>query len=74
LGDVFSLGSVLRVYNVDQLPLSVSQSRVQVEILESPEAAVSSVEGWCEMAASLRGREPGCRGPYTIGRSYQAAE
>jgi hypothetical protein len=40
--------SVLRLYKEDQLPLQ-----------RSLETAVRRVGGWCEMAASLRGREPG---------------
>jgi hypothetical protein len=30
--------------------------------------------GLCEMAASLRGREPGNRGKSTAGKRYQAAQ
>jgi hypothetical protein len=59
---VFSVRSVRRLYNEDQLPLR-----------ESLESAVRSVGGWCEMAASLRGREPGNRGTSTVGSHYQAA-
>jgi hypothetical protein len=42
--------------------------------LESLETAVVTVGGWCEMAASLREREPGSRGMSTVGRRYQAAQ
>jgi hypothetical protein len=41
--------SVSRLYNKGQMPL------------ESLETAVRRVGGWCEVAASLRGREPGSR-------------
>jgi hypothetical protein len=44
---VFSVRSVPRLYNEDQLPLR-----------KSLEMAVRKVEGWCEMVASLREREP----------------
>jgi hypothetical protein len=30
--------------------------------------------GECEMVASLRGREAGNRGTFTVGRHYQAAQ
>jgi hypothetical protein len=42
LGEVFSVWSMLRLYNKGQLPLE-----------ESPETAVRRPGGWCEMAASL---------------------
>jgi hypothetical protein len=42
LSAVFSVRSVLRLYNEDQLPLE-----------ESPETAVRRVGGWCETAACL---------------------
>jgi hypothetical protein len=60
---VFSMLSVPSLYNEDQLPLR-----------ESSENAVRRVAGSGEMAASLRGREPGSRGMTTIGRSYQAEQ
>jgi hypothetical protein len=60
---VFSVQSVPRLYNEDQLPLR-----------ESPETAVRRVGGWCEMAASLRGREPGRKGTSTVRRRYKAAQ
>jgi hypothetical protein len=46
--------SVPRLYNEEQLRLS-----------RSLETAVRRVGGWCEMAASLRGSEPGSRGTST---------
>jgi hypothetical protein len=45
-----ALRSVLRLNNEGQLTLR-----------ESLETAITSVGGWCEMAASLRGPEPGSR-------------
>jgi hypothetical protein len=54
---------VQRLYDEDQQPLR-----------ESPEAAVERVGGWCEMASSLRGREPGSRGTSAVGSRYQAAQ
>jgi hypothetical protein len=48
---VFSVRSVPRLYKEKQLQLR-----------ESLETVVKRVGGWCEMAASLRGREPGIRG------------
>jgi hypothetical protein len=51
---MFSVRSVPRLYNDGQLPLQ-----------KSLETAVTRVGGWCEMAASLRGREPGCRRTFT---------
>jgi hypothetical protein len=41
---------------------------------DSLEMAVRRVGGWCEMGASLRGREPGDTGTSTVGRRYQAAQ
>jgi hypothetical protein len=41
---------------------------------KSLETAVKRVGSWCEMAASLRGGEPGSRGTPTVGRRYQAAQ
>jgi hypothetical protein len=41
------VGSVPKLYNVDQLQLVEK---------ESPETVVRKVGDWCEMAASLRGR------------------
>jgi hypothetical protein len=46
--------SVPRLHNEEQLRLG-----------ESLETAVRRAGGWCEMAASLRGREPGSRGTST---------
>jgi hypothetical protein len=63
LEDVFSVESVPRLYNEDQLPLR-----------DSPETAVRRVGGWCEMAASLQVREPRSRGLSTAGRCYQAEQ
>jgi hypothetical protein len=48
------LGTVLSVRSTPRLPLD-----------ESHKKAVRRVGGWCEMAASLRGREPGSRGTST---------
>jgi hypothetical protein len=59
---VFSVLSVPRLYNEEQLSLP-----------ESPETTVRRAEGWCE-DASLRGREPGRRGTSTVGRRYQAEQ
>jgi hypothetical protein len=50
---VFSVRSVPRLYNEGQLPL------------ESHVTAVRRVGGWCEMAASLRGRESVSKGTST---------
>jgi hypothetical protein len=47
--------SLPRLYNEDKLPL-----------WECLQTDVRKVGGWCEMAVSLRGRELGCRGTYTI--------
>jgi hypothetical protein len=55
--------SVPRLYNEDQLSLR-----------EGPETAVRRVGGWCETAASLRGRDPGGRGTSTVESRYQAAQ
>jgi hypothetical protein len=60
---VFFVRAVKRLYNEEQLPL-----------WESPETAVRRVGGWCEMAASLRGREPRSRGTSTVRSRYQAAQ
>jgi hypothetical protein len=60
---VFSVRSVPRLYDEGQLPLR-----------RSLETEVRRVEGSCEMAASLRGREPGNRGSSTVQRCYQAAQ
>jgi hypothetical protein len=38
------------------------------------DGAVRKVGCWCEMAASLRGREAGSRGTSTVGRGYPAAK
>jgi hypothetical protein len=38
----------------------------QLPLRESPETAVRTVGGWCEMAASLRGLEPGNRGVHCL--------
>jgi hypothetical protein len=50
-------------YNEDQLSLQKSRK-----------TAVRIVGGWCEMDASLRGREPGSTGTSTVGSRYQAAQ
>jgi hypothetical protein len=47
---VFSVPSVPRIYNDEHLQLG-----------KSLETAVRRVRVWCEIAASLRGREPGSR-------------
>jgi hypothetical protein len=60
---VFSLWSVLRLHNEDQLPLQ-----------DSPEKAVRKIRGWCEIDASLRGRDLGSKGMSTVGRSYHAEQ
>jgi hypothetical protein len=52
---VLSVLSVPRLYNEGQLPLE--------EILET---AVRRMRSWCEIAASMRGREPRNRGTPTI--------
>jgi hypothetical protein len=59
---VFSVLSMPRLYNEDQLPLR-----------DSLETAVRKVGGWCKMAASLRGREPGSRGMSAVGSRHRAA-
>jgi hypothetical protein len=51
---MFSMRSVLRLYNEGKLRLR-----------DGLQAAVRRVVGWCEMVASLRGREPGRRGTST---------
>jgi hypothetical protein len=38
------------------------------------EMAVRRVGSWCEVAVSLRGREPRSTGTSTIGRCYQAVQ
>jgi myo-inositol catabolism protein IolC len=60
---VFSVRSVPKLYNEDQLPL-----------WESLETAIRRVEGWREMATSLLGREPVSRGTSIVGRRYQAEQ
>jgi hypothetical protein len=60
---VFPVRSVLMLYNEDKLSLR-----------ETSETAVRRVGGWCEMAASLRGREPGSREMSTVGRRYQETQ
>jgi hypothetical protein len=57
---VFPVLSVPRLYNEDQLPLQ-----------NSLDMAVRTVGGWCVMATSLRGREPGSEGTSTVGKCYQ---
>jgi hypothetical protein len=47
VGVLFSVRSVPRLYNEDQLPLQGCL-----------ETVIRRVGAWCEMAASLRGREP----------------
>jgi hypothetical protein len=63
LVSVLSVRSVPRIYNEDQRSLR-----------ESTETAVRRVGGWCEMAASLRVREPGSRVTFTVGRCHHAAQ
>jgi hypothetical protein len=41
---------------------------------DSLEMAVITVGGWCEIAGSLRGREPDRRGTSTVGSRYQATQ
>jgi hypothetical protein len=60
---VFSVRSVPRQYNEEQLRLR-----------ETPDAAVRSVGVWCEMAASLRGRESRSRGTSIVRNRYQAGQ
>jgi hypothetical protein len=55
---VFSMRSVPRLYNEDQLPLR-----------QSLETAVRRERGRCEMAASLQGRESRSREDLTKQRS-----
>jgi hypothetical protein len=62
VGSDVSVRSVPRLCNKDQLPLR-----------DSLEKAVRRVGGWCEMAASLPGRDFGNRGRSAVGRHYQAA-
>jgi hypothetical protein len=59
---LFSVWSMPRVYNEDQLPLR-----------EHSVMVVRRVGGWCVMAASLQGREPQGRGTSAVQRHYQAA-
>jgi hypothetical protein len=40
----------------------------------SLEVALRRVGDWCEMAASLQGREAGSRGTSAVGSRYQAAQ
>jgi hypothetical protein len=54
LRQMFSVLSVPRSYKDSQLPLQ-----------RSLETTVRGVGTWCEMAASLRKREPGSRGTST---------
>jgi hypothetical protein len=63
VGSGFSVRSVPRLYKEDKIPLR-----------ESLETAVRGVGYLLEMAASLRGREPGRRGTCTVGSRYQAAQ
>jgi hypothetical protein len=51
---MFSVLSVPRIRNEDQLPIH-----------ESFETAVRRAGGWCEMVVDLLGREPGVRGTST---------
>jgi hypothetical protein len=55
--------SLPRLYNEDHLPLR-----------DSPETAVRRVGDWCEMAASLRGRELESRGTSAVESRYQATQ
>jgi hypothetical protein len=57
---VFSVQSVPRLHNKDQLPLR-----------ESLEMALRRVGGSCEMATSLQGHEPGNGGLSTVQRCYK---
>jgi hypothetical protein len=57
LEEGFSVRSVPRLYNEDQWPER-----------ESAETAFRRAGDWCEMAASLRGREAGNRGFSAVGR------
>jgi hypothetical protein len=63
MGAVFSVRSVPWLYNEDQLKLR-----------ESLKMAVRKGGDWCEIAASLRGRESGSRGTSTVGRHYQVEQ
>jgi hypothetical protein len=47
--------------------------RIQLKV-DSPKMAVRRVVGWCGMAASLQGREPGGRKLSTVGKRYQVAQ
>jgi hypothetical protein len=58
-----SVLSVTGLYNGDRPSLR-----------DSPETAVSRVGGWCDMAASLRGHEPGNTGTSIVGRCLQAEQ
>jgi hypothetical protein len=60
---VFPVRSLLKLYNVDQLPLR-----------DSLEIAIRRVGGWCEMAASLQVCESGSSGMSTVGRCYPAEQ
>jgi hypothetical protein len=60
---VFCVRSVLRLYNGDRLPLR-----------DTSVTAVTRVIDWCEIAASLGGREPGDRGSSAVGRRYRAEQ
>jgi hypothetical protein len=66
---MFSVRSVPRLYNEDQLPLRVSREGVCRQAILRRQLG-----GWCEMAASLRGLEPGSRGTSAVGRRYQTEQ
>jgi hypothetical protein len=63
LGQMFAVVSVPRLYNEGLQSLQ-----------EGPETPVRRAGGWCEMAASLGGREPCSRKTSTVGRCYHAAQ
>jgi hypothetical protein len=54
------------------LPVQENEDRGLLTKFVFIQMAVRRVGCWCEMAASLRGREPGSRGTYTFGRYHQA--
>jgi hypothetical protein len=63
LAALFSVRTVPSLYNEDHLSLR-----------EGLETVVKRVCGWCQVAASLQRREPECRGRYTFGKRYPAAQ
>jgi hypothetical protein len=60
---MFSVRSMPRLHNEDQMPLR-----------ESLETRVRRVGDLCEVASSLRGREPCSRAMPTVGNRYQATQ